>query len=159
MPSHKSPIVRTAKLIHKILVSVTQTDITEGKRNCRDTCMFALAVERALRAAGFDPSYIIVDTQFVRFTLIQNGLRYFYPVPNKLYQAIVAFDAGKRVTPFSVTLYAEDGAFARKSGWKAGHPNSNRAGRTYRHTGKAPRYAVTKCRVFGRCSLVENHAA
>lgn len=69
---------------------------------CKDShrCMIADALQAQIPSA----KYIMVDTQSVRFSNVDTGRRFVYLTPIEAQAALLKFDAGEKVKPFSFTL-------------------------------------------------------
>ncbi len=83
-----------------IKVEVTQEHINNACRKNSHHCMVSDAVHDRLRWATF----VQTDTQSIRFNNSKQGKRYIYLTPPEAQRAIVLFDQGIKVKPFSFTL-------------------------------------------------------
>lgn len=86
-----------------IRIDVLQEDITdcrEARQGDPRRCMLSNAVQRAKPDALFPDC----DLRFMRFSLASTEKRYFYETPRKAMQALLDFDAGRPVKPFSFTI-------------------------------------------------------
>jgi hypothetical protein len=63
-------------------------------------CMIANTIAEQIPNA----KYISVDTQSIRYTNVKTGRRHIYLTPPVAQKAILAFDAGKPVKPFTLSL-------------------------------------------------------
>lgn len=82
-------------------VQVTPEIIDRAVARDSGYCMFAEAIREAFPDAGRG---ISVDLQTCRVTDKKRGLRYIYLTPRSLQTAIVDFDQGIEVKPFSIRL-------------------------------------------------------
>jgi hypothetical protein len=87
-------------LNRKVRVIVRQAHIDEGE--CRDPnkCMIKLAVAEAI---GIPHGYIKVDARGIKITR-RKDYREAAFVPEQAYKAMLAFDQGQPVEPFTMTL-------------------------------------------------------
>jgi hypothetical protein len=83
-----------------IKVNVTADHIANACQTDSHHCMVADAIHDRLAWA----TYVQVDTQSVRFNNRQQGKRYIYLTPPEAQRAIVLFDQGAKIKPFSFTL-------------------------------------------------------
>lgn len=79
-------------------IQVTQDMIDHSIRGDSQRCM----VRNAVATYMPDAKRIVVDLQFVRFTL--DGVRYRYHVPTKAAYNLARFESGENVDPFTFTL-------------------------------------------------------
>lgn len=63
-------------------------------------CMLDTAVQRSIPAALHPDS----DIRYIRFSLESTQKRYFYDTPQKAMRALLDFDAGRPVKPFTFTM-------------------------------------------------------
>jgi hypothetical protein len=85
-----------------IRIDVLQEDITdcrEARQGDPRRCMLSNAVQRSIPDALFPDC----DMRWIRFSKTSTQRRYFYQTPRKAMQALLDFDAGKPVKPFSFT--------------------------------------------------------
>lgn len=142
-------VVVTAELIAKAVAA--------GGRCNAFHCMIDDAVEEGynlrdkkgvLKRAA---SYGRTDLQTIRVSDLDLGLRYWYLTPMIAQKALLAFDRGEEVKPFSFILRE---AQVHRCGWKGQSQRTaaNRKGVRYKKTGqprKSPQPAQT--RSFGLC--------
>lgn len=83
-----------------IKVEVSKENVGRACERNSHCCMVADAVRDRLPWATF----IQVDTQSIRFNNRKQGKRYIYLTPPEAQKAIVLFDQGVKVRPFSFTL-------------------------------------------------------
>jgi hypothetical protein len=84
-------------------IAVTDENISSCRLNReRDTrhCMISDAVQRTVPGALFVDS----DIRFIRFSLESTQRRYFYETPQRAAKALLDFDAGRPVKPFTFVL-------------------------------------------------------
>ncbi len=84
----------------KFQVTVDQDMIEAAKQRDSSHCMIA----EAIKAAYPEASMVAVDLQTIRFSDPKKGLRFTYLTPRQAQVALVQFDQGTDVTPFSVRL-------------------------------------------------------
>lgn len=84
----------------RVTVVVTPEIINTSTRAHSSHCMIADAIKMAVPNA----TRVAVDISTCRFTDPTKGLRYVYLTPRVAQEALVDFDEGSAVTPFSVTL-------------------------------------------------------
>jgi hypothetical protein len=82
------------KSLH-VNVKQTDIDIADAHRKDSNQCMIVAAIERSLPEA----SYVNVDARRIAFTL--DRVRYAFMTPPVAYTALMDFDAGRPVAPFS----------------------------------------------------------
>jgi|SRR5882672_1259062 len=85
-----------------IKVPVTKEHVENATRRDSHHCMIADAVHDRLKWA----TYVQADTQSIRFNNKKAGKRYIFLTPPEAQKAIVMFDQGVKVKPFSFTLAA-----------------------------------------------------
>lgn len=122
-------------------VRVREEHVKTACRRDSHHCMIA----DALRDAVPEAKYIMVDLQSVRWSDLERGYRFVYFTPPLAQEALIRFDQGKAVAPFRFALR---NGITRLVGWRANHPNSSRAGKSYRRT-KRTRLVPTREREFG----------
>src|SRR5712671_3340536 len=81
-------------------IKVTKEHIANSTRNDATHCMIAEAIRAAMPWA----KYISVDTQAIRISSPGESLRYFYLTPLRVQKALLGFDRGETVSPFSFWL-------------------------------------------------------
>ncbi len=79
---------------------VTAEIIKEAKKADSSYCMIAETIERARPHAVA----VTVDLQAIRYTDRKNGERYVWMTPPGAQKALIAFDQGEPVAPFTVSL-------------------------------------------------------
>lgn len=92
--------MRTSKGMQQWTVAVEQDHIDAAVRRDSHRCMIANAVAAQIPGA----KYVQVDLQSVRFSNTEKGKRYIYMTPPQGQKALLAFDRGKKQTPFKLTL-------------------------------------------------------
>ena len=104
MPSESSPSSTSKRKLtahyRRIDVEVTQEHIDTAIPSDSAHCMIA----DAIRAAVPQAKKIAVDLQAIRFTDPEKGQRYVYFTPTIGQDALIAFDEGTPIKPFSFTL-------------------------------------------------------
>lgn len=87
-------------VVPSLTISVTKQHIDTACRRNSQQCMIHDAIAEAY------PRFrrIRVDTQSIRVTDPKKGYRYAYFTPQKGQKAIIAFDRGAKVTPFTMSL-------------------------------------------------------
>ena len=135
-------------------VRITNEHITQAEKRNGHKCMIAEAIMESYR--GGEASFVRVDLQSIRFTDLEKGLRYYYFTPKRAQKALLNFDQGKHVEPFSFELRE---AQVRRSGWhptvqaKAAHRERERAkGSRPKRAPINPRQEPAP-RKFGLCRL------
>jgi hypothetical protein len=91
-------------------IQVTREHIDNAVRRDSHRCMIADAIRDAFPAA----QYILVDLQSIRWTDPEAKERYAYFTPPLAQRALLRFDQGKPVQPFTFRLGP---AFTRAMGW------------------------------------------
>lgn len=81
-------------------IYVRQDHITHAVRRDSKRCMIATAVHDNIPWA----TYILVDSQSIRFSNYESGERYVYLTPPSVQQALLDFDSGVVVKPFSINM-------------------------------------------------------
>jgi hypothetical protein len=101
-PPKDAPIKKRkcSKRAPKLKLDVTQAIIDASCRRDSSHCMLADAIEVAVPEA----KNISVDLQTIRFSIPRTRLRYVYLTPRPCQVAIVEFDQGSPVQPFTVRL-------------------------------------------------------
>lgn len=87
-------------ILHNLKINVTNENIARACERNSHCCMVADAVRDRLKWATF----IDVDVQSIRFNDKKKGIRYIYLTPSEVQKAIILFDQGIKVTPFSFHL-------------------------------------------------------
>jgi hypothetical protein len=100
-----------------IKITVTRDHIDRAIKGNSHRCMIADAIRAAIPKARF----ILVDLQTIRWSDLNSDEREFYLTPAVAQQAIVAFDQGEKVDPFSFTLHEKVRARKVRREWK-GNP-------------------------------------
>lgn len=88
--------------VKPLLVRVTEKDITKSTRELSVGCMTNVAVKRALKKAGIHASRVKTDEQTIDATA--DGVRRQMLTPDVARRAIIDYDAGLPVVPFSFHL-------------------------------------------------------
>lgn len=84
----------------RVVLEVTESILEAAKVRDSGHCMLA----EALKAAVPTASRVSVDLATIRFTDIARGRRYVYLTPRVAQEALVDFDQGEAMEPFSVIL-------------------------------------------------------
>ena len=121
------------------ILEITEEIIANAERRNSSACMIADTIKVAIPEA----SYVTVDLQTCRFTLLKQGLRFTYLTPSMGQSALVNFDQGDHTKPFTMRLR---GGHATKAGRKkkaAGAPRdkttiTTKAGQMTRSGGAPP---------------------
>lgn len=131
-----------------IKVEVKKDHITNACQRDSHHCMIADAVHSRLKWATF----IQVDTQSIRFNNRKAGKRYIYLTPPEAQKAIVLFDQGVKVKPFSFTLSQ---GYMRVKVMRARQRPAKRVSRSYTNSKKSKTKHQTPSiyREFGLRSL------
>lgn len=87
------------KRMKPLKVKVTAKNIQDAKRGDSHRCMIADAIQHSIKDAG----YVSVDAQSIRLTDDKNSKRLIYLTPKRAQRALIAFDEGKDVKPFTFT--------------------------------------------------------
>jgi len=134
-------------------VAVTQQHIETAVPRANHRCMIADAIVSSYKG---NASYVQVEIGDIRFTDLERGLRFRYFVPKRAQAALLKFDRGLPVEPFS--FFLRDGRTSRSGSRhreKASLANSrkNAKGKRYRRgpTTVLPRHE----RQFGVCLYQE----
>jgi hypothetical protein len=85
----------------KYVVRITQEDVNNATPRDSGHCMIADAVRECLPNA----IRVMVDLQCTRWTDSEKGVRHIALTPAKAQQALVDFDQGIPIEPFTITLY------------------------------------------------------
>jgi len=124
---------------------------------CKDSrcCMIADALRELLP----DARYILVDLQTIRYSDIEDGVRYTYLTPAIAQRSLLRFDSGdKHIAPFTFTL-TRPMAAPRRTGWKAYRSaTATRKGKKYKKTGIKRQVVAYKERAFGLRAFSEKRA-
>jgi len=118
------------------VLEITEEIIAAAEKRHSGHCMIAETVKEAVP----DSSYISVDLQTIRFTLLKRGERYVYLTPTPAQAALVNFDQGQHTEPFSVRLRGGQATRAGK-GKKGDKPPKSklaRAGNSQTRSGGKP---------------------
>ena len=124
----------------RITVKVTQDLIDVSSQRDSSHCMIADAVAKTIPNAR----YISVDLATIRFTDMTAGIRYIYLTPRHAQEALIAFDQGEKVEPFSLQLRGAhvlptgNARRARASLQPQSSPNSTNNTPPERRDGEAP---------------------
>jgi hypothetical protein len=136
-----------------IKVNVTADHIANACRTDSHHCMVADAIHERLTWA----TYVQVDTQSVRFNNRQQGKRYIYLTPPEAQRAIVLFDQGVKIKPFSFTLsrgYLKVRAMSsRRQDRKGRNDRTTLARQRRRRSGRKPQSVPSMYREFGLRTL------
>lgn len=81
-------------------IVVEAATIANAVRADSHRCMIADSIRAHIHWA----KYIMVDLQSVRFSNVETGKRFVYLTPPHAQKALLAFDLGKPVKPFTFTL-------------------------------------------------------
>lgn len=84
----------------RVTIEVTQEIVDASTRRDSSHCMIAEALQRAVPKA----QYISVDLATIRFTDMSAGRRYVYLTPRVAQEALLAFDQGEKIEPFTVRI-------------------------------------------------------
>jgi hypothetical protein len=98
-------------------ITVTREHIERAVKGNSHRCMIADAIRAVVPKARF----ILVDLQTIRWSELDSDERDFYLTPAAAQQAIVAFDQGEPVEPFSFTLTEKIRSRKVRREWK-GNP-------------------------------------
>lgn len=82
-------------------LTVSKSHITDAVTRDSHHCMIANMIHTELGG-----KYVLVDLQSIRWSDMESGKRYTYLTPPVAQQAILKFDQGKRVAPFTFKLGA-----------------------------------------------------
>lgn len=80
-------------------INVEKATIATSKRRDSGHCMIADSLKS--QTGG---KYVLVDLQTIRYSDLKKGKRYFYLTPPTAQKALLAFDQGKQVRPFTFAL-------------------------------------------------------
>ncbi len=80
-------------------IPVTGQSIADAKQRDSKMCMVADAIRHKLKA-----QFISVDIQSIKFSVPKKDTRFVYMTPPDVQRAIIAFDQGKPVKPFTFSL-------------------------------------------------------
>ena len=131
----------------KIRVASEQID-TICRRDSHH-CMIADSVKLAIPEA----QYILVDVQSIRYTIPGKATRYCHLTPLTAQRAIVAFDRGKKVEPFTFTLPPVFSS--RPSGWVGQANRKTNKRHKYQSTGRKRLVVAYRERAFGLRNIPE----
>lgn len=142
--------------VPRVVVRVEQRHIDESIRCHGQACMLATATEDAYRKVNAKgvlvraASYSNADLGMLAFTDLNRRRRFKYFVPKVAQLALLAFDQGRPVKPFTMILNQGD-VFI--SGWKGPRSGmASRRGKKYRQTNKPRKSPMPpQTRQFGLC--------
>lgn len=100
----------------RVRLELNEDLIAVSKKADSSHCMIA----DALKAALPDATHVSVDLQTIRFSDPRRGLRYTYLTPRTAQVALVNFDQGRKVEPFTFQL--RGGQVTSAGRRKAGQP-------------------------------------
>lgn len=129
-----------------ISLSVTKNHIDQAVRADSHRCMIADAVAKHIPNAHF----IMVDLQSIRFSDTKLGRRYIYMTPPSAQNALLRFDEGKKVKPFSMTLKT---GFSRLM--RVRTPGYKPSKHKYPKNRNSPRFMPSRYRKFGIRQIVK----
>ncbi len=137
-----------------IRVPVTQDHIDRVVQTDSHHCMIADAIHNRLGWATF----VMVDTQSIRFNNLKQHKRYIYLTPPDAQKAIILFDQGIKVKPFAFTLsrgFLQQVKTVRERGRDRGkNRRTTKARRARRAAGRtAPKSIPSMYREFGLRAL------
>jgi hypothetical protein len=92
--------MKNNNILHNIKINVTKDNVARACQKNSHCCMIADAVRDRFKWATF----IEVDVQSIRFNDRKKGIRYIYLTPVEAQKAIILFDQGIKVSPFSFHL-------------------------------------------------------
>ncbi len=122
-------------------IRVGKINIARAARKDSHRCMIADAIQHQIPHA----KYIIVDTQSIRFSDVKRGTRKIYLTPPSAQKALLAFDAGRSVQPFTFTMSQGLTRTMRvRQGNYTPYPRKRR-----RASAKKKRYMPARLREFG----------
>lgn len=127
---------------------VIKDTIETAIRKDSHRCMIADTVKLAIPGA----KYVHADLQSIRFSDPSTGKRYCYFTPPEAQLALLAFDQGKPVKPFKMTLTK---GMESKMGLAATHPNFVRKHRKPYRKDRKVRIYPKREREFGLRKLVK----
>lgn len=104
---------------HTKQIRVKEKHIQQAVKRDSRHCMIADAIKAQIP----DAKYILVDVQSIRWSDLKKGERYQYFTPTQAQQAILKFDQGKPVEPFTFQLIR---GIVHPVGWQAQHPSLTR---------------------------------
>lgn len=117
---------RTDKpVLHNMKINVAKENIDRACAKNSHCCMIADAVRDRVKWATF----IEVDVQSIRFNDRKNGIRYIYLTPTEAQKAIVLFDQGIKVKPFSFHLHQ---GFVKTRVMRARNKKAKKTSREYK---------------------------
>ncbi len=128
------------------ILNITQEIIDHAIQRSSNSCMLADGVRHAVASAN----YVHADLQSIRFTDQDKGVRYKYFTPPEAQKALIDFDQGNKVEPFTCIL--KDGTKS-KVGLAATHPNFVR--KIPKTKAKKPRIYPKREREFGLKKFVK----
>ena len=132
-------------------ISINKQHIDEAVRRDSHHCMIADALKEAIPEA----QYILVDVQSIRYSKKNEQKRYCHLTPLTAQRALVKWDRGKPVKPFSFQLPPVHSE--REMGWAGqGRQQKNRKGRPkYKNSGKKRLIVAYRERQFGLRNIPE----
>lgn len=90
-------------------IQIVEKVIADSVRNHSGHCMVAESIKAQLPGM----TKVAVDIQTIRMTDLKKGLRYTYLTPRVVQEAIIDFDEGQRIVPFSFLLRGAHVTLAR----------------------------------------------
>lgn len=123
-----------------IKVNVDKEHIDNACRRNSNHCMVADAIHSRLKWA----THVVVDTQSVRFNNRKQGKRYIYLTPTEAQKAIILFDQGVKVRPFSFMLSQ---GYMKVKTMRARQKKAKKTSRSYKHN--TNKYTPPTHREFG----------
>src|SRR5262245_19379540 len=113
------------KLAHNLKISVPKEVIESSVKKDSRLCMIANSIQGRIPWAR----HISVDVQTIRFNNTKTRKRFVYLTPHEAQKALILFDHGVRVDPFSFHLRGSD---LRVQDMRAKHKKAKRSSRTYK---------------------------
>lgn len=123
-------------------IHISQELIDTAVRRDSRHCMIADGIKEAIPGA----QYILVDLQSIRYSMPGEQKRYLHLTPLKAQRALIEFDRGKKVKPFSFTLPPVFSS--RPTGW-AGQSNRQGPRKKYAPTGLKRQILAYRERAYG----------
>jgi hypothetical protein len=130
-------------------IYVADEQIDTSCRRDSHHCMIADSVKVAIPEA----QYILVDVQSIRYTIASQQIRYCHLTPLRVQRAIIAFDRGKKVEPFSFELPPVFST--RPAGWVGQANRKATKRRKYPTTGRKRLVVAYRERAFGLRNIPE----
>lgn len=109
-----------------IKVEVKKEHIENSLERDSNHCMIADAIHDRLKWATF----VQVDTQSIRFNNKKLGKRYIFLTPPDAQKAIILFDQGIKVKPFSFKLLQ---GYVKEKVMRARQKKAKKTSRSYKH--------------------------